>query len=101
MLAPAPLLLVPGRLCPSSKRPHSMFIHAKAKKRNLQTSNGRKRCKEHMKSHKMDKHDRNGKQRSKKASKQAKRQTSKKANKGWFLRGTNVGLDWMFINSLC
>ena len=54
-----------------------------------------------MKRHKADKHDRHGKQRNKKASKQARRQTSKKENKRWCLRGTNVGLDRMSITSLC
>ena len=56
---------------------------AKTNTRNQQTSNGRKRCKEHMKEDKADKHDRHGKQRNKKGSKQARRQTSKKANKRW------------------
>ena len=49
----------------------------------------------------MDKYDRHGKQRSKKASKRAKRQTSKKANNGWRLQWTNVGLDRMSTTSLC
>ena len=57
-----------------------MCVHAKAKTRNHQTSNGRKRCKEYMKRHKIDERDRHGKH-SKKASKQAKKQTSEKANK--------------------
>ena len=34
MLAPAPLLLAPGRLCLSTRRPRSMYVHAKAKTRN-------------------------------------------------------------------
>ena len=42
-------LLALGRLCPSSVRPRSMCVHAKARTRNQQISNGRKRCKEHMK----------------------------------------------------
>ena len=33
MLAPAPFLLAHRRLCPSSVRPHSMCVHAKAKTR--------------------------------------------------------------------
>ena len=41
MLASAPFFLVPVRLCPSSKCPCSMCIHAKAKTINQQTSNGR------------------------------------------------------------
>ena len=101
MLTLVHLLLAPGRLCPSSKRPRSMCVHAKAKTKNQQTSNGRKRCKEHMKRHKTDKFDRHGKQRSKKARKQAKMQTSKKVNKGWRPQGTNVGLNRMSITSLC
>ena len=82
MLTLAHLLLAPGRLCPSSKRPRSMCVHAKAKTKNQQTSNGRKRCKEHMKRHKVDKHDRHGKQRSKKASKQAKGKQPTEQTKG-------------------
>ena len=102
MLAFAPFLLMPRRLCPRSKPPFFMCVHAKAKtKKNQHTSNGRKRCKEHMKRHKVDKHDRHGKQRSKKASKQAKKQTSKKAKERWCPQGTNVGLDRMSIASLC
>ena len=65
------------------------------------------------KRHKADKHDRYGIYRNKDASKQvirqtseitskqAKRQTSKQANKKWCPRGTNVGLDWVTITSLC
>ena len=53
-----------------------------------------------MKSHKIDEHDRHGEY-SKKASKQAKKQTSKKTNKSWCSRGTNLGLNQMFITSLC
>ena len=53
------------------------------------------------KRYKVDKHDRHGKQRNKKASKQARRQTSKKANKRWCPQGTNVGLDQLSITSLC
>ena len=83
MLASVPFLHAPRRLYASSKPPRSMSVHAKAKTRNQQTSNGRKRCKEHMKRHKVDKHDKHGKQRSQKASKQEKRQTSRKANKRW------------------
>ena len=49
----------------------------------------------------MDKHDRNGKQRSKEASKQAKGQKSEKANKRRCPRGTNVGLNRISIASLC
>ena len=49
MLASTPFLLALGRLCPSSKRPHSMCVHAKAKIRNQQTSNGRKGCKGYVK----------------------------------------------------
>ena len=101
MLASLPFLLAPWRSCPSSMRPCSMCVHAKTKTRNQQTSNGRKRCKEYMKRHKADKHDGHGKQRNKKASKQAKRQTSKKANNGWCPRGKNVSLDRVSISSLC
>ena len=36
-----------------------------------------------------------------KASKEATKQTSKKANKRWCPQGKNVGLDWMSIASLC
>ena len=43
MLASLPFLLAPGRSCPSSIRPHSMCVHAKAKIRNQQTSNGKKK----------------------------------------------------------
>ena len=100
MLASVPFLHAPRRLYPSSKPPRSMSVHAKAKTRNQQTSNGRKRCKEHMKRHKVDKHDKHGKQRSQKASKQAKRKTNKKANKRWCPQGTNEGLDLMSIASL-
>ena len=42
MLASSSFLLVLGRPCPSSMRPSSICVHAKAKKRNQQTSNGRK-----------------------------------------------------------
>ena len=101
MFASAPFLLVLGWSCPSSICPCSMCVHAKAKTRSQQTSNRRKRGREHMKRHKADKHDRHGKQRNKKASKQAKRKTSKKANKRWCPQGTNVGLDRMSIASLC
>ena len=103
MLTSAPLLLALGRLCPNSKCPRSMCVHAKAKAkaRNQETSNERKRCKEHMKRPKVDKHDKHGKQRNQKASKQAKRPTSEKANKMWCPQGTNVGLDLMSITSLC
>ena len=62
MLAFAPILLALRRPCPSSMRPRSMCVHAKVKKRNQQTSNGRKRCKVHMKEHKVYKHNRHGKQ---------------------------------------
>ena len=72
MLAPVPFLLALGRLCPNSKYPRSICVHAKVKKRNQQTSNGRKRYKEHTKKHKTNKHDRHGKKRSKKAEKQVK-----------------------------
>ena len=72
MLAYVPFLLVPGRFCPSSKCPYSVCVHAKAKTRNQQTSNGRKKCRKQMRRHKADKHDKHGKQRSQKASKQAK-----------------------------
>ena len=77
MLASSPFLLAPGRPCPRSMHPRSMCVHAKAKTRNKQTSNRRKRCKEHM-----------------------KRQTSNKANKRWCSQGTNVGLDQVSITSL-
>ena len=53
------------------------------------------------KRHKVDKHDRHGKQRNKKTTKQARWQTSKKASKRWCPRGTNVGLDRRSIISLC
>ena len=78
-----------------------MCVHAKAKIRNQQISNGRKRCKEHMERHKVEKHDKHGKQRSLEESKRAKRQTSEKVNKRWCPQGTNVGLDRMSIVSLC
>ena len=52
------------------------------------------------KRHKADKRDRHGKH-SKKVSEQVKRHTSKKMNKRWCLRGTNVGLDRMSITLLC
>ena len=45
MLAFAPFLLAPRRTCPSSMRLCSMCVHAKAKTRNQQTSNGRKDAK--------------------------------------------------------
>ena len=77
MLTSVPFFLVPGRLCPSSKLPCSMYVHSKAKTRNQQTSNGRKRCKQNMKRHKANKHDRHGKQRSQKTSKKANKQESK------------------------
>ena len=54
-----------------------MYVHAKAKTRNQQASNGKKRCKEHMKRHKTDKHDRHVEQRSKDTSKQGIRQTKR------------------------
>ena len=54
-----------------------------------------------MKRHKADNHDEHGKHRNKDASKQVVRQTSKKANKRWCPRGTNVDLDQMSITSLC
>ena len=38
---------------------------------------------------------------SREANKQAKKKTSKKMNKRWWSRGTNVGLDRMSITSLC
>ena len=113
MLASVPFLPASGRLCPSSKRPRSMCVHAKVKTRKQQTSNGKKRCKEHMKRYKADKHNRHGEQGSKDtnkqvirqiskiASRQAKRQTRKRANKRWCPWGTNVDLDWMSIASLC
>ena len=102
MLMFAPFLLVLGRLCPSS-----MCVHAKAKTRSQQTSNGRKRYKVHIKRHKADKRDRHGKHRYKDVRKQARRQTSKIANKQakrktskrWCPRGTNVGLDQISITS--
>ena len=53
MLVSVPFLLVLRRLCPISKCPLSMCVHAKAKTRNQQTSYGRKRYKEHMKRHKI------------------------------------------------
>ena len=53
------------------------------------------------KRNKADKHDRHGKHSSKKASKQVRKQTSKKENKRCCPWGTNVGLDWMSITSLC
>ena len=59
-----------------------MCVHAKVKTRKQQTSNGKKRCKEHMKRYKADKHDRHGNQRNNKASKQAKRQQARKQTKG-------------------
>ena len=40
-LASAPFLLAPRRSCPSSMCPCSMCVHAKAKTRNQQTSNGK------------------------------------------------------------
>ena len=43
MLASLPLLFVPGKPCPSSMRPRSMCVHAKAKTRNHQTSNGKEK----------------------------------------------------------
>ena len=39
MLASSPFLLVPGRSYPSSMHPRSMFVYAKAKTRNQETSN--------------------------------------------------------------
>ena len=48
------LLHEPWKSCPSSMRPRSMCVYAKAKTRNQQTSNGRKRCKEYMKRTKTD-----------------------------------------------
>ena len=63
MLTSATFLLTPGRPCPNSKHPCSMCVHAKAKTRNQQTNNRRKRCQEHMKRHKANEHDRHGKQR--------------------------------------
>ena len=53
------------------------------------------------KRHKANKHDRHGKQRNKKVRKQVRRQKSKKTNKIWCPRGTNVDLDQMSITSLC
>ena len=100
MHASASLLLVPRKSCLSSIRPHFMCVHAKAETRNHQTSNGRKRCKEYMKRHKIDERDRHGKH-NKKASKQAKKQTSKKTNKRWCPWGINVGLDRMSITLWC
>ena len=58
-----------------------MCVHAKAKTRNHQTSNVRKRCEVHMKEHKTGKHDRHGKQTSEEANKLTKRQTSKRTHK--------------------
>ena len=43
MPSSSPFLLALGRPCPNSMRPRSMFVHAKAKTRNQQTSNGRKK----------------------------------------------------------
>ena len=80
MLASTPFLLAPRRPCPSSMRLRSMCVHAKAKTRNQQTSNGRKRCEKYMKRHKTDEHNRHDKH-SMKASKQVEKQTSKKMNK--------------------
>ena len=42
MLTSSPFLLALGRPCPNSMRPRSMCVHAKAKTRNQQTSNGKK-----------------------------------------------------------
>ena len=81
MLVFAPYSLALGRLCPSSKRLHSMCVHAKAKTRSQQTSNGWNRCEVHIKRHKADKCDRHGKHRYKDARKKARRQTSKITNK--------------------
>ena len=43
MLASLPLLLAPGKLCPSSMYPRFMCVHAKAKITNQQTNNGKKK----------------------------------------------------------
>ena len=43
MLASSPFSLMPRRPCPSSMRPCSMCVHAKAKTRNQQTGNGKKK----------------------------------------------------------
>ena len=107
MLAFAPFLLAPGRLCLKFKRPRSMCVHAKAKTRSQLTSNGRKRCEVCINRHKADKRDRHGKHWYKDASKQTRRQTSKIANKQvkrqtskkWCPRGKNVGWDRISITS--
>ena len=79
MLASVPLLLVLGRLCPNSKCLHSICVHAKAKTRNQQTSNGRKKYKELRKGRKANKLDRHGKhsRKGKKARKLTNKQESK------------------------
>ena len=68
-LCPLPFLFVLGKPCPCSMHPHSMCVHAKAKMRNQQTSNGRERCEVRIKRHKADKRDRHGKHINKDASK--------------------------------
>ena len=95
MLASSPFLLAPGRLCLSS-----MCVHAKAKTRNQQTSDGKKDGKSIWKRPIANKHDRHGKH-SRKVSKWVKGQTSKQVNKRGCLRGKNVGLDRVSIASLC
>ena len=77
-----------------------VYMQRQRQETNRQAMEG-KDAKSIWKWHKADKQDRHGKQRNKKASKQVRRQTSKKADKRWCLRGTNVGLYRMSITSLC
>ena len=101
MLTSSPFLLALKRQCASSVRSRFVCVHAKAKTRNQQKSDGRKECKGYMKRHKSNKHNIHGKESNKDASKQARRPKNKKGNKRWCLRGTNVGFDRMSITSLC
>ena len=57
-----------------------VYMQRQRQETSIQAIEG-KDAKKHMKWHKVDKHDRHGKQRSKKASKQVRKQTSKKQTK--------------------
>ena len=100
-LHPHPFCLYLGNraLTPCVPTP-CMYMQRQRQETSKQAMEG-KAAKSIWKRHKADKHDRHGKQRNKKATKQARRQTSKKANKRWCLQGTNVGCDRMSITSLC
>ena len=99
MLASSPFLLAPGRPCPRAMRPRSMCVHAKARTRNQQISNGKKEmcraCEKGIKQTSMID------MASKETRTQVRRQTNKKAKKRWCPWGTNVGLEQMSMTSLC